>query len=137
MNKLCYFVIVIVAGFIFSDESIAGRIIMVHDTKVTMDTEWIDVQLTIKNEGDEDALLVYPTLKLGNQVVDLKKAPYIAFGGAQQWQYRVFKKNLGMRHSGRYPLYLLIHYHDSQMYPFSSPDIIFIDFGHMQSIRKM
>lgn len=133
MNKLFYFSILIIAGFIFSDEGIAGRIIMAHETKVSMDDQWVDVHLTIKNEGDEDSLMVYPTLKLENQTVDLKKVPYIAFGGAQQWHYRFSKESLGIRRPGRYPLYLLIHYHDSQMYPFSSPDITFIDFGHMQS----
>ena len=133
MNRFFNFALIITACLLFADESNAERIIMIHETEITISDLWVDVQLTIKNEGDEDALMVYPSLKFGDQAVDLKKSPYIAFGGAQQWNYRFFNEKTGRSRPGRYPLYLLIHYHDSQMYPFSSPDVLFVEFGPVQS----
>jgi len=107
----------------------AGQISLVPTTTVSIGKDWVDVILAVRNRGDEDSLAVYPTLKLGNQRIQLKQTPHIAFGGSQQWQHRFSKKSLGFEKKGVYPLFLTLTYHDANMYPFSLPEIIPVNYG--------
>ena len=107
----------------------ASQIRLVPTTTVSIGKDWVEVVLVVRNLGDEDSLVVYPTLKLGNQSVKLKQIPYIAFEGLKRWTHRFEKKNLGFEKKGVYPLFLMLTYHDANMYPFSLTEIIAVNYG--------
>lgn len=106
----------------------AGSISMVSKTRVTSGRGWIEVKIIISNRGNEDALVVFPSLRLGEVEVQLKQVPYIAFGGSSSWVHRFNVKRLSFKQSGVYPLFLMTNYHDANMYPFSMPKILLLHY---------
>ncbi len=107
---------------------LASQIAMTAELKVTEKRNFIEADLTIANRGDADSLVVYPWLKLGQEEVKLKEVPYIAFGGSSRWTHRFETRGLDFHHRGTYPLFLMIYYHDSNMYSFSMPQVFLLNY---------
>ena len=107
----------------------AGNISMLPKINMKVGNDWTEVSVRISNRGDEDSLVVFPTLRLGDAELSLKQAPYVAFGGSRQWKHRFLQKDLGLTHKGAYPLFLMITYHDANMYPYSMPEVTRFNYG--------
>lgn len=121
------FTIAVIFGF--PELLFASHISMVPEINMKVGEEWVEVSVKISNRGDEDSLVVFPTLRLGNAEVRLDQVPHIAFGGARHWNHRFLKKDLGLAHEGAYPLFLMITYHDANMYPYSMPEVKRFNYG--------
>jgi len=93
-------------------------------TVVTTGEDWIEIRINIANRGDEDALVVSPQFKLGQEEIMLNHIPKLRPNTSHQWTHRFEMKKLGFESKGSYPLLMKIHYHDVNFYPFSMPEII-------------
>lgn len=90
--------------------------------------DWIDVNVEIANRGGADALMVFPHLKLGREETILSHAQRLEPDSLHRWRHRFEMKGLGFKSGGCYPLFLKTNYHDVNMYPFSMPEILLIDY---------
>lgn len=99
----------------------ASYISMVPRLHIDTTPTVITIKLSIENQGNEDSLKVHPFLALGAQEVHLDPVPHVAFEGARNFEYRFERSDLHLDLPGVYPLFLRIHYHDANLYPFSMP----------------
>ena len=106
----------------------ASRIAMVARIDVTPGEDWIGVKVTVTNKGDEDALVVSPHLKLGQEEIMLSYVPRLGPHTAHHWVHRFELRTLGFKAGGSYPLFLKTHYHDVNFYPFSMPEILLLHY---------
>ena len=106
----------------------ATHIAMMAKMVVNPGKDWIEVEVSITNKGDEDALVVSPQLKLGREEVMLSHLPRLGPNTSYQWTHRFEIMKLGFKLNGAYPLFLKTHYHDANFYPFSMPEIILMHY---------
>jgi len=73
--------------FVFTHDPIPAfaMITMVVETKIISVIDGFEIDLKVSNTGDEDSLVVYPELRVGNVKKELKQVPYIAFKGSSNW----------------------------------------------------
>ena len=126
-KRMKYKTILIIAFlyiFLIPEYIFASHISMVINTTVSFEKKgYISVKLKVSNQGDEDSLVVFPMLKLGNKFIQLKEVPYIAISGSNLWTHDFAIDKTGLDKPGCYPLFVLITYHDANMYPFSANQI--------------
>ncbi|MBW1887533.1 MAG: hypothetical protein JRI52_04180 [Deltaproteobacteria bacterium] len=106
----------------------ATRIALVAKVHVISDQDWIEVKVTVENQGDEDALVVSPQLKLGQEEVMLDHIPKLEPNHFHRWTHRFEVRRLGFQLRGSYPLLLKTHYHDVNFYPFSMPEVLLLHY---------
>lgn len=119
-----------------SNTADASNITIVIDNKISVSEDAVEITLEVRNEGDEDSLVVYPFVRIGDIEKRFKQVPYIAFEGASRWAERFSLEEIGWEEKGIYPLYLWIHYHDENMYPFSVVQIYPVNYGNV-SMRQV
>ena len=105
----------------------SGYITMVIETTITASTEKVEVKITAQNNGDEPAYKVYPELQLGSEVAKLSAERRIAVKASRQWTYAFVPGKAGLKLHGTYPLLVTLHYHDSNMYPYSVPEVVLFE----------
>jgi hypothetical protein len=121
-------------GLLSSDYILASHISMITSTTVSFEKKgFVSVKLKVDNQGDEDSLSVFPTLKLGNKSIQLKEVPYIAFSGSNLWTHDFAIDETGLNKPGCYPLFVLITYHDANMYQFSTNQIITVNYQNFNN----
>ena len=106
----------------------ATHIAMMAKMVVNPGKDWIEVEVSITNKGDEDALVVSPQLKLGWEEIMLDHIPRLGPNNSYRWTHRFEIIKLGFKLNGAYPLFLKTHYHDANFYPFSMPEIILMHY---------
>jgi len=106
----------------------ATRIALVAKVQVIPDEDWIEVKLTVENQGDEDTLVISPQLKLGQEEVMLDHIPKLEPNHSHQWTHRFEVRRLGFQLRGSYPLILKTHYHDVNYYPFSMLEVLLLHY---------
>ena len=106
----------------------ATHIAMMAKMVVNPGKDWIEVEVSITNKGDEDALVVSPQLKLGREEIMLSHLPRLGPNNSYRWTHRFEIMKLGFKLNGAYPLFLKTHYHDANFYPFSMPEIILMHY---------
>jgi len=114
--------------FLYPSTLHATRIALVAKVHVIPDQDWMEVKVTVENQGDEDALVVSPQLKLGEEEVMLHHIPKLEPNHSHQWTYRFEIRRLGFQLRGSYPLLLRTHYHDVNYYPFSMPEVLLLHY---------
>jgi preprotein translocase subunit Sec61beta len=77
----------------------------------------LEVSILAVNKGDESAHNVQAEIRVGGRKVLAKKVPELGVNKS----YEVGRKfDLGLRQPGEYPLIVIVHYADANMYPFSA-----------------
>ncbi len=125
MNKKVIFVLGLVVIFALLPVSgYCGYISMVIQTTVTASPEKIEVKITAQNNGDEPARVVYPELQLGSDEVKLAPLETMGVKVSHQWIHTFSSVEAGLKLYGTYPLLITLHYHDTNMYPSSMPEVV-------------
>jgi len=106
----------------------ATRIALVATVQVIPGEAWMEIKVTVENRGDEDALVVSPQLKLGQEEVMLDHIPKLEPKQSHQWTHQFEVRRLGFQLRGSYPLLLKTHYHDINFYPFSMPEVLLLHY---------
>ncbi len=137
MKTRCIFIFTLFLSCMIASQAIASKITFKLETSVTLNEQWVTVNLIVRNIGDEDSLVVHPTLKLGEVSVELEKKPYVAFDGSAQWNHQFQRNTLGILEKGNYPLYITIYYHDSNMYQFTVLEIVSVNFNEIETTNSL
>ena len=112
----------------------ASHISMVMETTVNVSQTVVDVTLTASNKGDEGAFDIYPELRIADETSTLESIPFLGVDDSHVWNQQFSKEKLGMKDPGAYPLFLTLHYHDANKYPFSVPDIVLFRNGPKEHV---
>ena len=104
-----------------------GYISMVIQTTITASPQKVEVEITLQNKGDEAAYKIYPELQLGSSEAKLSPQQKMAVNDSRQWSHAFSPEEAGLKLNGTYPLLITLHYHDSNMYPASTPEIVLFE----------
>ena len=115
--QLAFLLILLANFFCFEDFAIAGIIQIDTTTLVTVTNDLITVRITVINKGNEAAYNVQVNLVILGEKQKSSIKTKLEKGQADTV---VFQKSLPAIKEGRYPLPIIIYFHDANKYPLSA-----------------
>lgn len=95
----------------------AGFISLKTGTAVNVDKNVLDIKIVAVNKGDESAFGVQAELLIAGQSILLEKKQELTVDASYQVKTSI---PLPYKLPGNYPIILVMHYNDANMYPFSA-----------------
>jgi hypothetical protein len=93
---------------------------------VRYDAERLALELSVVSRGSM-LMDVFPWVRLGAEEVELERVERLGARGAARWLHRFEAGTLELLPVGIHPLFVLVHYHDSTLYSFSTPLVLEVD----------
>jgi hypothetical protein len=111
------YVLLILFTLLFSTPSFAGVLKIQTQTTVETLENRLKISVHLSNEGTAIAHNLQVHLKILGETLDSKINPQLDPGGQSTF---LFEKNTEGVETGRYPLTVVVDFHDSNQYPFSA-----------------